>query len=356
LISPDSGIARLKSSIQDQPVHTHYYYEVRVLVRCNVSTVARESTNVADGAHLGASDPVPLIGERAFRMGRALRGNTVLTHLSLHVTVNSLSLANTEGIATFIAVSRSLDDLMLLLDVPYNHVGAGEEARNAPILDRFLLAAALNGHLSRLSISNAFGALPLANCLHANRTTLEQLVLSFRGDADGVVITPEMNAAANVVADAFGSLTSLDYICINDQNDKRFVLPILSRLVDHPSLRELSVEGMRGEARDVNEERLSSTPLERLGFDVRNNDSYESAKVIFIGLHGQRANLSTLDLTDICPESDEGADVFAVMLRHNTTVETLNADLSVVFDSLRLRDDWYLYESTGDSKAEHRKR
>jgi hypothetical protein len=180
-----------------------------------------------------------------------------------------------------------------------------------------------------------------------------------------VVITPEMNAAANVVADAFGSLTSLDYICINDQNDKRFVLPILSRLVDHPSLRELSVEGMRGEARDVNEERrahaikdilLSSTPLERLGFDVRNNDSYESAKVIFIGLHGQRANLSTLDLTDICPESDEGADVFAVMLRHNTTVETLNADLSVVFDSLRLRDDWYRYESTGDNKAEHRKR
>jgi hypothetical protein len=259
-----------------------------------------------------------------------------LTRLLLHVPVNNMSLANSEGITNFIAVSRSLDDLMLSLDVPRNHLGAGEEARNAPVLDRFLLAAALNGQLSKLSISNAFSALPLANCLHANRTTLERLLLSFGGDADGVVITPEMNAAANVVADAFGTLTSLDFICIDDQNDQRFVLPILSRLVDHPSLRILIVEGTRGEARDVNEERrahaikeilLSSTPLESFGFDVRNNDSYESAKVIFTGLHGQRANLSNLHLTDICPESDEGADVFADMLRHNTTVEALDVDL-----------------------------
>jgi hypothetical protein len=292
--------------------------------------------DAADGARLGFSDPIPLISERAIRMGRALHGNTVLTRLLVHVPANNLSLANTEGIANFIAVSPSLDDLSLDLEIPHHHLGAGEEARNVPELDRFLLSAALNGQLSTLSVSNAFGALPLTNCHHANRTTLEKLLFSFRWNNDGLVVTPEMNATANLVADTFSSLTSLEEICINDQNDQRFVLPILSRLVDHPSLLELTIEGARDEARDVNEERraraiksilLSSTPLERLGFDMRNNDSYESTKLILRCLHGQRTSLSALYLTDVCPESDEGAAVLANMLRHNTTVETLNVDL-----------------------------
>lgn len=57
------------------------------------------------------------------------------------------------------------------------------------------------------------------------------------------------------------------------------------------------------------------------------NDSYESAQTIFRALHEERVSLSTLYLTDNCPESDEGAAVFADMLRHNTTIETLNIDL-----------------------------
>jgi hypothetical protein len=291
--------------------------------------------DVAD-ASFGNSDRGPFLSERAIRMGRALRGNTELASLSVHVPVRDMSLANTEGIANFIAVSPSLKDLRLIMCVPRHHVGAGEEASNAPILDRFLLAAALNGQLRKLLIYNVLGALPLANCLHANRTTLKTLNLSFRGDANGVVVTPEMNASANLLAGAFGTLTSLEEIYIRDQNDLRFVVRILSGLVNHPSLRELDVEGSDGEIRDINEERranaikdilLSSTPLESLSFHARSNDSYESAKLIFTCLHGQRSSLSTLWLDDDSPESDEGATVFADMLRHNTTVETLVVNL-----------------------------
>lgn len=203
-------------------------------------------------------------------MGRALQGNTVLTRLLLRVPVNNMSLANTERIANFVAVSLTLDDPSLSMPVPRNHLGAGVEARNAPVLDRFLLAAVLNSRLSKLSISGPFGALPLANCLHSNRTTLDQLLLSFPRNADGVVAATEMNAAANVVADAVGSLTSINFICINDQNDRRFVLSILSRLVDHPSFRVLILEGVSEERRvpAIKDILLSSTPLETLQFDV----------------------------------------------------------------------------------------
>lgn len=42
--------------------------------------------------------------------------------------------------------------------------------------------------------------------------------------------------------------------------------------------------------------------------------------------------------------------VFESALEHD------EAGLSVIFDALRLWDDWYQHESTGANKAEHRKR
>ena len=108
------------------------------------------------------------------------------------------------------------------------------------------------------------------------------LDLKFRGDVDAL-ITQQMTDEADIVADAVGSLTSLEKLALSDAEGQYFIVPIITCLVDHPNLLQLSLDQSIGDGRDnavrfgraIQNVLLSSTPLDPLCFNLNDDIPHE---------------------------------------------------------------------------------
>ena len=273
----------------------------------------------------------PINDERAQRIGQALHGNTVVTRLRVHV--KAMTLGGTAEIAQFIVESPKLEEIYLTV----GHVDRNERTA---VVDRFLEAAAINGKIRKLEVPELFGALPFANCLRGNRNTLVCLRLELVGIQDAV-ITQEMLDEAEAVAAAIGSLPLLEDLKLCENNTPYLVVPILTHLVDHPSLQELHLNQFGSNSTAVVAPSIrnllqSSMPLQVFDYDTMIKQSvYDTTTIdrapilkgfdaVFAGLLGH-TTLRKLRL--VCHEKDEAdasVPLIVDLLHNNESLKKLS--------------------------------
>lgn len=169
--------------------------------------------------------------ERARQIGRALRGNTVVTHLAIRL--DSLSLAGIRPILRFLATSPSLKEVEFLGVVRSSHL------MNA-VYHQCLTAIAFNGRIQKLRTRN-FGmeAHALANCLRA--LPLSQFDFGFSshdieaeevdGEEDDTGFNTVTTENAEIIAEAIGSSDSLEVLFLDVDQQGGVYIPLLNRLV-----------------------------------------------------------------------------------------------------------------------------
>lgn len=253
----------------------------------------------------------------AVRIGQALRDNTVVTTLNL--PVEHMTLTGAGEIARFVAFSPSLESLCLFEGQTNN-----SREMTVAVVDRLLSAAAFHGKIRYLSIYSQFGALPFAMCLQANEQTLTYLDLPFRS-IQGAMTTQRMRDDADIVANAVGSLTSLEELHLTRVFDQCFVARILSSLNDHPMLRTFSYDDAGDSipvevASAMRNLFLSTTPLENLYFTgFISAPSDPGLDTVLQAMQGH-STLRVLKINEVSAACVE-------MLRHNKSIEELSVHL-----------------------------
>jgi len=265
---------------------------------------------------------------RAVRLGRALRGNRVVTTLMFEI--NNMTLAGVGGMCHFISSNTtSLSHVWIILEDEEVDLIEVRAERIVAMVDRLLAAVAMNGKINVLRVMGPCTAHSLANCLTSLGASLHRLVFPVYGTSFSEATAEDDAEILASVIRSLSHLEDLDLRC----DEVLFAMPFLNRLGggDGPplKLRRLGLDTMDIDtnmpeplAQALHRTLVSARLLETFHFCNglnENNPSEENIDIVLSSIQ-QHPSISTVYYSG---STDDGVARIIQLLLPNRNIKSL---------------------------------